>query len=163
MCRVEQIQVVPPVVAVESVSRDPVRVLSPAGAAVAGGDARRWDNAHLAPVRPARCSAALSEATPLLAMRRSEAAAVPCRDGAAKESNLPSAGLRRPAGFEARLFLMRLGRFAGLSVTYTRVGRGHICRFGDTVRDTDRARVFGHRGAAGTGCTVRRRERLLDR
>jgi hypothetical protein len=64
-----------------------------------------------------------------------------CRDGAAKESNLPSAGLRRPAGVEARLFLMRLGRFAGLSVTYTRVGRGHICRFEDTVRDTDRARV----------------------
>jgi hypothetical protein len=26
-----------------------------------------------------------------------------CRDGAAKESNLPSAGLRRPAGFEDRM------------------------------------------------------------
>ena len=35
--------------------------------------------------------------------------------GAAKESNLPTAGLRRPAGFEGTRFALRLGGFAGSS------------------------------------------------
>src|SRR5947209_1081586 len=65
-----------------------------------------------------------------------------CRHGAAKESNLPSVGLPRPAGFEVCPIDLGLPPFAGSSVWSERVPRGHICRVGDTVRDMPRWSPF---------------------
>src|SRR4051794_14538394 len=58
------------------------------------------------------------------------------RDGAAQESNLPSAGLRSAAGFGVRTCAVILGRFAGHLFQLPRARRRQMCRLGDAVRDT---------------------------
>jgi hypothetical protein len=52
------------------------------------------------------------------------------------ESNHPTGGLPRPAGFEARGFEARFARFRVTSLQLGRVTSGQICRGRDTVRDT---------------------------
>jgi hypothetical protein len=57
------------------------------------------------------------------------------------ESNHPTGGLLRPAGFEVRVLVVRLGRFAGVSRRQGRVACGQICRVGDMAGDMISSRM----------------------
>ena len=96
-----------------------------------GGTERADQTVQTDPAPPAATADAEDHQRQHLALQRRSG-----HYGAAKESNLPTAGLRRPAGFEGICSVPRLGGFAGSSRGWVVLSGDQLCRVRDMVRDT---------------------------